>query len=234
LAYAFATPGDTQEVPARIVSAFELGTPLLTVASALLALLGGLAAAQAGVALPQGVWGLVIAAACAALAVRVFALGQRLGAFADVVTRPWWRRHGFWLVAIACALYLPRLGMSSLWDPWETHYGEVAREMLSRDDWISTWWANEGFFYSKPALDMWLQALAMAALGVHYQPDKMLIGDGTAPTMHPEWVVRAPVVLLSIFAVYILYKGVAQSCGRRAAMLGPTCHSSERWWHAWV
>ena len=39
-----------------------------------------------------------------------------------------------WLVTLAAALYLPGMGTSSLWDPWETHYGEVAREMLARDD----------------------------------------------------------------------------------------------------
>ena len=67
---------------------------------------------------------------------------------------------------------------------------------------------------------MWLQAIAMATLGVHYQPDKMLIGDGTRPVMHPEWAVRAPVVLLTILSVYLLYKGVAKTFGRRAALLG--------------
>ena len=28
--------------------------------------------------------------------------------------------------------------------------------------------------------------------------------------MHPEWAVRAPVVLLTIVAMYLLYKGVAK------------------------
>ena len=38
--------------------------------------------------------------------------------------------------------------------------------------------------------------------------------------MHPEWAVRAPVVLLTIVALYLLYKGVAKTFGRRAALLG--------------
>ncbi len=67
---------------------------------------------------------------------------------------------------------------------------------------------------------MWMQAIAMATLGVHYQPDKMLIGNGTMPLMHPEWAVRLPVVLLTIVAMYLLYKGVAKTFGRRAALLG--------------
>ena len=60
----------------------------------------------------------------------------------------------------------------------------------------------------------------MATLGVHYQPDKMLIGDGTQPFFHPEWAVRAPVVLLTIVALYLLYKGVSKTFGRRAAFIG--------------
>ncbi len=136
------------------------------------------------------------------------------------VDRPLWKRQGFWVVVVGAALYFPFMGAYSLWDPWETHYGEVAREMLARDDWISLWWAQDGWFWSKPVLDMWMQAIAMATLGVHYQPDKMLIGNGTMPLMHPEWAVRAPVVLLTIVSMYLLYKGVAKTFGRRAALLG--------------
>jgi 4-amino-4-deoxy-L-arabinose transferase-like glycosyltransferase len=178
--------------------------------------------AQAGVALPGVVWGVLVTVAFVAAVIATFDLGVRLGAWKATGEGgiPLWERHGFWVVTIAAALYFPFMGTSSLWDPWETHYGEVAREMLSRDDWISLWWAQDGWFWSKPVLDMWMQALAMATLGVHYQPDKMLTGDGTAPVMHPEWAVRAPVVLLTILAMYLLYKGVAKAFGRRAALLG--------------
>ena len=62
------------------------------------------------------------------------------------------------------------MGSYSLSDPWETHYGEVAREMLSRNDWISTWWAQDGWFWSKPVLDFWMQALAMGIFGVQLPP----------------------------------------------------------------
>jgi 4-amino-4-deoxy-L-arabinose transferase-like glycosyltransferase len=217
-------PGDPTTAPARVVSAAALRRPLLGVASSVVALTGGLAAAQAGVLLPQWAWGWVIVAACIALAASGFTVVEAIRVpSSDPGTegpRPFWKHHGFWIIVLASLLYLPRLGMSSLWDPWETHYGEVAREMLSCDDWISTWWANEGFFYSKPPLDMWLQALGMATLGVHYQPDKVLVGDGTMPTMHPEWAVRAPIVLIAMMAIYLLYKAVAVSLGRRAAMLG--------------
>ena len=115
---------------------------------------------------------------------------------------------------------MPTLGSHSLSDPWETHYGEVAREILARNDWISTWWAQDGWFWSKPVLDFWLQALAMATFGVRTGSDQMLsaVREGRIPW--PEWAVRLPVFLLTLMAVYLLYKAVARAFGRRAGLLG--------------
>jgi 4-amino-4-deoxy-L-arabinose transferase-like glycosyltransferase len=48
----------------------------------------------------------------------------------------------------------------------------------------------------------------------------MLIGAGGLPNAHPEWVVRTPNVLMTIGAMYALYKGVAKVFGRRAGLLG--------------
>ncbi|MCC6475177.1 MAG: hypothetical protein IT514_15700, partial [Burkholderiales bacterium] len=76
------------------------------------------------------------------------------------------RRPALFVFVTASLLILPMLGSYGLWDPWETHYGEVSREILSRDDWISLWWAQENWFWSKPILDFWMQALAMASFGV--------------------------------------------------------------------
>ncbi len=133
---------------------------------------------------------------------------------------PSYLRHGFWLIALTTLLYLPLLGSHSLSDPWETHYGEVSREILARNDWISTWWAQDGWFWSKPVLDFWIQALAMATFGVHYKSDQMLsaVREGRLPW--PEWAVRMPVFLLTVIAVYLLYKAGARAFGRRAGLLG--------------
>jgi 4-amino-4-deoxy-L-arabinose transferase-like glycosyltransferase len=182
--------------------------------------------AASGAVFPQPVWGILVTLAFVATTVTLFELGEALGMWkagegiAGALDRPLWQREGFWVVVVAAALYFPFMGTYSLWDPWETHYGEVSREMLARDDWISLWWAQDGWFWSKPVLDMWMQAIAMATLGVHYQPDKMLVGDGRWPVMHPEWAVRVPVVLLTIVAMYLLYKGASKTFGRRAALLG--------------
>lgn len=62
----------------------------------------------------------------------------------------------------ATAIFVPFLGAVGLWDPWETHYGEVAREMIQRNDFVHPFWEN-AYFFSKPAFTMWLQATGLQA-----------------------------------------------------------------------
>jgi len=140
-------------------------------------------------------------------------------------------RYGFWLILLNTLLYLPLLGSFSLSDPWETHYGEVAREMLARDDWISLWWAQDGWFWSKPVLDFWMQGLFFSLLGVRFMPDQMLasVADGRFP--QPEWAARFPVFLLTLLGVYLLYKGVAKVWGRRAGFLGGLVLTTMPYWY---
>jgi 4-amino-4-deoxy-L-arabinose transferase-like glycosyltransferase len=209
----------------------SLAGSLAAVALALLLFALALAGASSSF-FNSAVAAVVVTATFLGLVVAVFRLGVKLGPWATDETgreRPLWQRHGFWLVAASAVLLLPCLGSYSLWDPWETHYGEVAREILARDDWISTWWAQDGFFYSKPVLDIWMQALFMATLGVHYQPGEML--HGVHGAARPEWVVRAPIFLLSVVALYLLYKGVARVFGRRAGLFGGLIVASmPDWW----
>ena len=174
---------------------------------------GGLGLLPAAIVVPVTFLGLVAS---------VFHVGAVLGPWATDESgeaRPLFRRHGFGVVALAAVLYLPLLGGFSLIDPWETRYGEVAREILSRGDWISIWWAQEGWEWTKPVLDFWVQALAMGALGVNVHPDEMLsrVSGGFS---RPEWAVRLPSFLLATIALYLLYKAVAVWHGRRAGLLG--------------
>ena len=57
-----------------------------------------------------------------------------------------------------------------LWDPWETHYSEVARQMTHRGDFISLWWPGSprdpDVFWSKPVLSFWLMSIAMHVAGI--------------------------------------------------------------------
>lgn len=67
------------------------------------------------------------------------------------------------VLLLGVLVFLPRPGSMGLWDPWETHYGEVAREMLVRDDYVYPHWEN-AYFFSKPPLAMWLMALGFMRL----------------------------------------------------------------------
>jgi len=120
-------------------------------------------------------------------------------------------RPGLASLLVVSALYLPRLGSYGLWDPWETHYGEVAREILARNDWISLWWAQDHWFWSKPVLAFWAEAWAMSALGVDYLPD--------ANPSHPEWAVRAPSMAWALLALAVLYRTLRKELGPRAGAL---------------
>ncbi|MCL2778707.1 MAG: glycosyltransferase family 39 protein [Polyangiaceae bacterium] len=202
----------------------KLTIPLVRTLLFVLAFAGSLALAQSPI-VPGWPWWLgsiTVTATFVGIVASVFSLGEKFGPWAKDELgqpRPLVRRHGFWVLAIGALLYFPAMGVQSLWDPWETHYGEVAREILSRDDWISLWWAQDGWFWSKPILNFWIQSLAMATLGTHYQADQMLM-VGRLPLAHPEWVMRVPNVLMTLGAMYILYKGVAKVFGRRAGLLG--------------
>jgi len=148
----------------------------------------------------------------------VVAVARLFASFSPAAPK-FYERAGFWLTLLGVALYVPLLGVYSLLDPWEPHYGEVAREMLARNDWISLWWAQEGWFWSKPVLAFWLQGLCFALLGVTFRPDEMLGGAAHGVLPQPEWAARLPVVLLTLVAVYALYRFVAAAAGQRAGFL---------------
>ncbi|WP_394829051.1 ArnT family glycosyltransferase [Pendulispora albinea] len=146
-------------------------------------------------------------------AVAVLAPGALLAAaFLFFRGRP---RYDLGVIALGTCLALPLLGAFSLIDPWEAHYAEVAREMIERRDFISPWWAQEGWFMTKPVLTMWLEAIAMLLLGVRTGPEGALAGGA-----NPEWAVRLPAFAIALVGVYLLYDGVARTCGRRAGFLG--------------
>ncbi|UJR84771.1 ArnT family glycosyltransferase [Sandaracinus amylolyticus] len=121
------------------------------------------------------------------------------------------RRPAMLVLVLGAAIVLPFLGAYGLWDPWETHYGEVAREILARDDWISLWWAQEDWFWSKPIFIFWIEALSMSALGVDFHPD--------ANPAHPEWALRLPHFFLTMGALLAIYAVVARGFGRRAGVV---------------
>lgn len=214
--------------PARVAEGVrDANDALIPFAATLLALIStmSLMAYASGI-----LWGIFITVGWIATCTLGFRTLAALG-LVDDVARPLREREGFWLIVFCCVLYLPTLGAHGLIDPWETHYGEVSREILARDDWITIWWAEEGFFLSKPILDFWIQALAMATFGVKYRPDGMIAPAqiGGDPT-HPEWIVRLPSLALSVIALYLAYRAVAQVRGRRAGLISAIVLSTMGYW----
>ncbi|MEQ8976584.1 MAG: glycosyltransferase family 39 protein [Deltaproteobacteria bacterium] len=110
-------------------------------------------------------------------------------------------RHGL-LAALTLGflVFIPFLGSVSLWDPWETHYAEVAREMLVRDDFVYPHWES-AYFFSKPALPMWMMAFGMWVVGADSGPVGAPLGSLV------EWGVRTPFALCAIagrWGVYVV------------------------------
>ena len=117
-------------------------------------------------------------------------------------------------------LYLPMAGSYGLWDPWETHYSEVARQMTSRGDFISLWWPcsprETAVFQTKPVLTFWIMSLGMHIAGIGLPggpPHQMALGTAA------EWAVRVPFCLLGVMGIYGVYLVTSRLAGRRAGVL---------------
>lgn len=138
------------------------------------------------------------------------------------------------VLAFLALLYVPFTGNYGLWDPWETHYGEVARQMAARNDWISLWWPGSpqdppsGVFFSKPVLTFWLMAISLKLFGLgHADPshfDEMVVG------WRVEWALRLPFVLLGIAGVLATYHLVRRLASRRAALWAAVVLATSAQW----
>jgi 4-amino-4-deoxy-L-arabinose transferase-like glycosyltransferase len=108
---------------------------------------------------------------------------------------PWRETAAYLLVALVpLALLLPGLGSQGLWDPWETHYAEVARRIVRDGDWITLRWHDE-LFFSKPVFLFWIIALSFR-----------IFGD-------VEWAARLPVVLFSAAGLVGVFHYTRKSFG---------------------
>jgi 4-amino-4-deoxy-L-arabinose transferase-like glycosyltransferase len=123
------------------------------------------------------------------------------------------------VILFGLLLYVPFAGSYGLWDPWETHYSEVARQMTTRGDYISLWWPgaplDADHFWSKPVLSFWLMSLSMhiAGLGGHGGAAGALALGSRA-----EWAVRLPFCLMGVLGIYAVYLCVARFVSRRAGV----------------
>jgi 4-amino-4-deoxy-L-arabinose transferase-like glycosyltransferase len=92
------------------------------------------------------------------------------------------------------------------------------------------WWAQDGWFWSKPVLDFWLQGLSFSLLGVEFWPDRMLSGIALGHTPHPEWAARLPVFLMTALASYAFYKAVGRWVHARAGLLSALVLATTPYW----
>lgn len=126
------------------------------------------------------------------------------------------------VVIIALAVLVPGIDRYSLVDPWETHYGEVARVMLQDHDWVHTDWPggmdpkeHEGF-RSKPVLSFWLMATSMEAFGV--AKDGGYSGEMVDSTITMV-AIRMPFILFAVLGLTLMWWMLARLVSRRVAWL---------------
>ena len=121
------------------------------------------------------------------------------------------RRQILMSLLVGVLVFVPYVGAVGMWDPWETHYGEVAREMMDRNDYVHPYWESSWFF-SKPPLAMWMDVVGMVLAGTNRAP------PGRLP-LYTEWAMRIPFVLAILASVALLAVALGRTVNRRVGML---------------
>jgi 4-amino-4-deoxy-L-arabinose transferase-like glycosyltransferase len=121
------------------------------------------------------------------------------------------------VVLVSLAVLAPGIWSYSLVDPWETHYGEVARMMLQNHDWVHTDWPQESEgFRSKPVLTFWLMAGGMRAVGMAAD------GGYSGEMVHDARTmiaIRLPFILCAVAGLALMWWMLARLVNRRLAWL---------------
>src|SRR5512140_961102 len=136
------------------------------------------------------------------------------------------RRLGFELalvVVVSLAVLVPGIWQYSLVDPWETHYGEVARNMLKDGDLVHMQWPgttpegapNEGF-RSKPVLMFWMMAAGLRTMGV---ADHGGYSGEMVESARTMIGIRIPFVMAAVGGLTLLWWMLARLVNRRLAWL---------------
>ncbi|HLT39403.1 MAG TPA: hypothetical protein VK034_24135, partial [Enhygromyxa sp.] len=174
-------------------------------------------------------------------------------------------RPAVWVVLLAitiAAIYSASIGACGPWDPWETHYGEVARNIVERNDPMDLWWRpgygpngkREGVFASKHALPFWCMALSFKLFGVGTGPademvrspipeialrlPSMLVGLGTVALI--GWCVarlvhwRAGLLVAAVLATMPQYAILTRQAVTDMFFVGPVCLAMVGWAMAWL
>lgn len=134
-------------------------------------------------------------------------------------------RNGLLVLLICVGIYVPVMGSYGMFDPWETHYTEVARNFMARNNWLETWWQNgrgpeglsETTFWTKPVGSFWMSGLSLRIFGYSGRTTGDEIARG-----NPEWAVRLPFFLCALFGAFCIYLMCARLFSRRAGILAGT------------
>jgi 4-amino-4-deoxy-L-arabinose transferase-like glycosyltransferase len=131
------------------------------------------------------------------------------------------------VAVVVIAIDLGTIAAAGPWDPWETHYGEVARQIVVRSDPMDLWWQPgnggpdgeaEKSFASKPVLSFWLMALAMKIFGVGTSADPSELVRSPLP----ELALRLPSMLAGWGAAVVLGATAWRLASPRAGVLAGT------------
>ena len=121
------------------------------------------------------------------------------------------------VIVVSFAVLAPGIWRYSLVDPWETHYGEVARMMLQEHDLVHLDWPqnNEGF-RSKPVLTFWMMASGMRAVGLAANGGYSGEMEHDARTMV---AIRLPFITFAVLGLVLVWWMLARLVSRRVAWL---------------
>jgi 4-amino-4-deoxy-L-arabinose transferase-like glycosyltransferase len=123
------------------------------------------------------------------------------------------------VILFGLLLYIPFAGSYGFYDPWESHYSEVARQMMQRHDYISLFWPGAPIdaehFWSKPVLSFWIMSLSMTLFGLGGK-----LPSGTmALSTRAEWAARLPFCLMGVLGIWAVYLAVSRFVSRRAGVI---------------
>jgi len=106
------------------------------------------------------------------------------------------------LVGLAVVMRLVAMAALPLMDTTEARYGEIARKMMSLNDWVTPWHDWGVPFWAKPPLPFWISAASMKLLGVS------------------EFAARLPHLLCGVAIAWMGWRFARTWLGRRDATLG--------------
>jgi 4-amino-4-deoxy-L-arabinose transferase-like glycosyltransferase len=103
-----------------------------------------------------------------------------------------------WALAALLLARLVSLAMYPLMDMTEARYGDIARRMVERGDWVTPWFTDTMPFWGKPPLSFWATALSFEVLGVN------------------EFAARLPHLLLGLAVLAVVWRHARRHSPRAA------------------